>query len=394
MSKSMRTMLCVLFVLCLLCGCKSQDHHAAQNMPTQGKGDSSTAPTKTERTPEQEKLLSVLYNEVPLVDETGKTVYVKDYHIANVIQPIYAVSESYAFLDFDNDGSVEMLANVSSNHGFFLVLHMDDAQVYGYLFSQRSMMEPKTDGTFEGSGGAAESAIFTLKFSGTQYEITELAYHNDLPESKEYRINGASVTEEDYQSFYNQYENKPNVQWIKVETTAWQKSADSVAEKYNVAYKTGENFAIYTDQDEKNYYYIVKDKNGVVIDQGCHNGRGSFDLSNQNGLLVLNYGFGGSSFDKRYYDISGSRVSQFFSSPVAESNSLVAYFVWEDDQIKLIVRDIFDTSIFYKEIIRDFSDFVLKQNYTGEFIENNTKLRLTYPVNNCTELITEEIPLI
>ena len=139
----MRTMLCALFVLCLLCGYKSQDHHAAQNMPTQGKGDSSTAPTKTERTPEQEKLLSVLYNEVPLVDETGKTVYVKDYHIANVIQPIYAVPESYAFLDFDNDGSVEMFANVSSDHGFFLVMHMDDEQVYGYLFSQRSMMEPK-----------------------------------------------------------------------------------------------------------------------------------------------------------------------------------------------------------------------------------------------------------
>ena len=95
MSKFIRISFYVLLILCVLCGCKSQDHHAAQNMPTQGKGDSATTPTKTERTPEQEKLLSVLYNEVPLVDETGKTVYVKDYHIANVIQPIYAEPESY-----------------------------------------------------------------------------------------------------------------------------------------------------------------------------------------------------------------------------------------------------------------------------------------------------------
>ena len=131
-----------------------------------------------------------------------------------------------------------------------------------------------------------------------------------------------------------------------------------------------------------------------MIDRGCHNWRGSFDLSYQNGLLVLDYGFGGSSFNKRYYDIDGRRVSKFYPSPVAESDSLVAYFIWEENQIKLIVQDIFNSTVFYKEISQDFSDFVLKQNYTGEFIENNTKLRLTYPVNNRTELITEEIPLI
>lgn len=394
MSKFMRLMLCILLILCILSSCKSQDHHAAQNMPTKGKEDSATAPTKSENTPEQDKLLSVLYNEVPFVYETGKTVYVKDCNIAGVVQPIYAVPESYAFLDFDNDGSIEMLANVSSDYGYFLVLHIDDEQVYGYTFTQRSMINPKADGTFMGSSGAAESAIFALKFSGNQYLMTELAYQNDLPEIKQYRINGASATEEDYQTFYNEYKNKPDVRWIKVETASWQKSVDNVAEKYCVTYKTGENFTIYTDQDEiPNYYYIVKDKNGVVLDRGCHNGRGSFDLSYQNGLLVLDYGFGGSSFDKRYYDIGGSRVSPFFPSPVAESNSLVAYFVWEDDQIKLIVQDIFDGAVFYKEISRDFSDFVLKQNYTGEFIENNTKLRLTYPVNNRTEPITEEILL-
>jgi len=78
---------------------------------------------------------------------------------------------------------------------------------------------------------------------------------------------------------------------------------------------------------------------------------------------------------------------------VAESDRLVAYFTQEDDQFKLIVRDIFDATTFYQEIIRDFSDFVIKQNYTGEFIENNTKLRVTYPVNNGKDPVTEEIPL-
>lgn len=394
MSKFMRTMLCVLLILCILSGCKSEipleDYLASQK----GNESSATIPAKVENTPEQNKLLSVLYNEVPFVDETGKTVYVKDYNIAGVAQQNYAVPESYAFIDFDNDGSIEMLANVSTDYGFFLVLHMDDEQVYGYKFTLRSMRNPKTDGTFEGSGGAAESAIFTLKFSGNQYEMTELAYHNDLPEIKEYRINGVSATQEDYQTFYNDYVNKPDVQWKTVEAASWQESADNVTEKYSVVYKAGENFVIYTNQEALSYYYIIKDKNGAVIDRGCHDSRGSFDLAHHNGLLILDYGYGGSSFDKRYYDISGSRVSQFFPSPVAESNRLVAYFVWEDNQIKLIVRDIFDATVFSKAITRDFSDFVFKQNYAGDFIENNTKLRLTYPINNSAEPVTEEIPLI
>ena len=99
------------------------------------------------------------------------------------------------------------------------------------------------------------------------------------------------------------------------------------------------------------------------------------------------------SFYKRYYDVDGSRISRFFHRPVAESDRLVAYFIEENGQYKLIVQDIFDATVFYQEIVRNFSDAVVKLNYTGDFIENNTKLRITYPVNNHAESVTEEIPL-
>lgn len=389
MLKFVRTMLSLLLIICMLPGCERQLPVEDQLVTQKGNTTSATISANPEKTPVQNKLLSVLYNEVPFVDETGKTIYIKDY-----VQQIYAVPEGYVFIDFDSDGSQEILVNVSTNYGIFLLFHLDDEQVYGYQITQRSMIDLKTDGTFMGSGGAAESAVLALKFSGNQYELTELAYHNDLPNSEEYRVNGMPVTQEDYQAVYNEFVNKPNAQWTTVDAATWQESADAVAEKYSAVYKHGENFVIYTDQeDNPTYYYVVKDKNGEVIDRGCHNWRGSFDLSYHNGLLVLDYGYGGNSFDKRYYDISGTRVSSFFPSPVAESDRLVAYFEWEDSKIKLVVRDIFDSTVFYKEINRDFSDAVFKQNYVGEFVENNTKLSLTYPVKNSIEAVTEIIPL-
>lgn len=396
MSKFIRIILCVILAFCMLCGCKNQvsiEDTTAQNTATQGSEDSETNPTNTENTPEQNKLLSVLYNEVPFVEESGRYVYMKDYSLSEV-PPVYVVPDKYTFVDFDRDGTDELVAHLQPDFRGYLVFRLCGETVYGYEFGERSMMDMKADGTFTGSGGAGLHIHVSMQFQESGYALTELAYQDESAEYREYRINGKAATQEDYQAFYKAYSDKPDAQWTVVDNTAWQESADSVAKKYSVVYKSGDDFTIYTDQGEiPNYYYIVGDKNSEVIDRGYHNSHGSFDLTHQNGLLVLDYGYGGNSFDKRYYDIERGRISQYFSRPVADNDRLVAYFTQEDNQIKLIVRDIFDATAFYQEIVRDFSDFVIKQNYTGEFIENNTKLRVTYPVNNCAEPITEEISL-
>ncbi len=183
----------------------------------------------------------------------------------------------------------------------------------------------------------------------------------------------------------------------------------SIADKYNVdsdgniwnylstldtPYKSAENYEIYTDDGQTGFYYVVKDKNGTRLDLGYHDSRGSFDLVYENGLLVLDYGYGGNAWDERYYDISASRVSRFFPSPEAVSDKLVAYFVSESNgQIKLIVQDIFDSSAYYKEIVRDFSGDVFKVHFSGEFFDNNAKLKITYPVKDKEGSVTEEILL-
>jgi len=397
MSKFVSIILSILLVFSMFSGCRNQSpgetNTTTQHTDTQGSEGSETNTTNVEYTPEQNKLLSVLYNEVVFVEESGRSVYMKDYSLSEVA-PVYVVPDKYTFVDFDRDGIDELVAHLQPDYRGYLVFHLRGATVYGYEFGERSMIDLKADGTFTQSGGAGRNIHVSMHFKEAGYAKMELAYQNESAEYGEYRISGSAATQEDYQIFYKAYSNKPGAQWITVDTARWQKSVDSISEKYSVAIKTDENYTVYTDKNEiKNYYYIVKDKNGEVLDRGYHDSHGSFDIEYQNGLLALDYGYGGNSFDKRYYDIEGGRISQYLSRPVAESDRLVAYFTQEDDQFKLIVRDIFDATVFYQEIIRDFSNFVVKQNYTGEFIENNTKLRVTYPVNNRKEPVTEEIPL-
>jgi len=395
MSKFASVILSIVLVFSMFSGCRNQspgENNTTQHTDTQGSEDPETNTTDVEYTPEQNKLLSVLYNEVVFVEERGRSVYMKDYSLSEVT-PVYVVPDKYTFVDFDRDGIDELVAHLQP-YGGYVVLHLRGETVFGYEFGERSMMALKADGTFTGSGGSGLHTHVSMHFNQAGYEQMELAYQNESAEYGEYRINGKAATQEDYQAFFKAYSNKPDAKWTAVDTTRWQKIGDSISERYSVVYKTGENFTIYTDQNEiMHFYYYVRNKNGEVIDRGYHDSHGSFDIEYQNGLLALDYGYGAHFFDKRYYDIEGGRISQFFPRPVAESDRLVAYFTQEDDQFKLIVRDIFDATTFYQEIIRDFSDFVIKQNYTGEFIENNTKLRVTYPVNNGKDPVTEEIPL-
>ncbi len=148
----------------------------------------------------------------------------------------------------------------------------------------------------------------------------------------------------------------------------------------NTIYKSDKNYAIYTDGFS--FRYTVNDNNGNLLDMGYHNYRGSFDLYYQGDLLVLDYGYGGNTgASERYYDVEHGRISPFFSSPIALSDTRVAYFVYREQNEKnaLIIQDIFDPSDYYTEIERDFASGPILYTSEATFLDNSTKLQITYP---------------
>lgn len=163
---------------------------------------------------------------------------------------------------------------------------------------------------------------------------------------------------------------------------------------YNTV-KDETNYKVYTDESGLNYYYKVYNNIGECIDSGFHTGEITFECIDN--ILSMKMGFGTYAFICRYYDLSTSRVSRFYTTPLEISGEYIAYFTKktknDENNIILVIQNIFDEKVYYQEIKRDFSSKVLDLYSETEFINNNTQLKISYPINSNDEIIIEVINL-
>lgn len=155
------------------------------------------------------------------------------------------------------------------------------------------------------------------------------------------------------------------------------------------------NYKVYTDKSGLNYFYNVYNNVGECIDSGFHTREIRFEFINN--ILSIKMGFGTYAFICRYYDLSTNRVSRFYPTPLEIGGEYIAYFTNipknDKDNIVLVIQDIFDEKDYYKEIRRDFSPMVLRVYSETEFVNNNTQLKISYPINSSDEIVTEVINL-
>jgi len=175
----------------------------------------------------------------------------------------------------------------------------------------------------------------------------------------------------------------------------------TIKEKYgyldsiDVSIEKGDNYEIFSDIDHTGYKYEVINNDGDIIDENYNGWRYGVSFENKDDLLILHQGLSGSAFRERYYDVSNNRVSRFYFMPVDTSKELVAYFelMGDENTLTLIVQNMFDSSIYYQEITGDFSVLDIRLTKKAEFLENNTKIKLTYWLWQNNEEVTEIIEL-
>ncbi len=154
-------------------------------------------------------ITAVLENREKFVTEEGETCYLNDYQMGD---PVVTNPKGYTFVDFDGDGKQEAVIYISESHGFYLVLHSDNSQVFGHVFSVRALQSLKTDGTFVGSGGAGLHYYHKMHFENNKPVITDEAIDDELAEN--YQINGKTVTKDEMDQFTQKWYQKQDVQWF------------------------------------------------------------------------------------------------------------------------------------------------------------------------------------
>ena len=105
--------------------------------------------------------------------------------------------------------------------------------------------------------------------------------------------------------------------------------------------------------------------------------------------------YGGNIGNEKYYDIKNGRVSKIFECVLANDGDLIAYFSTSSDdsqQSVIVIENIFDPTKLHYEFPRSISETSILQHHTlkAEFIENNTKFKITYQKEDGKE-VTEII---
>ena len=139
---------------------------------------------------------------------------------------------------------------------------------------------------------------------------------------------------------------------------------------------SGTHYVIYEiiDNDEIAYRYEIIGINGDIVKSETTWTYPNIISMFDDAVLSISRGAGTGTFSTQYYDISRDVFSDIFLSPMAEEYGCVVYLDVINDTIKLVVRDIFDKSMLYKEFEIDFSPTANPIDALKhiEFIDKNT----------------------
>ena len=137
------------------------------------------------------------------------------------------------------------------------------------------------------------------------------------------------------------------------------------------------HYKIAEKNEEGEYYYWVLDGNGNIMHMGGEGEIPDFSYLDQD--ILQKHTGGGNVSLYRFFDISKGRSSPIYENPALVEQGKIVYMTLDEDQIKLVVRDIFDETVFYQEYIRDFSPVAAPNSdlISARFI-NEQQLEIVY----------------
>ena len=124
----------------------------------------------------------------------------------------------FALVDMDADGAREILLEEALDgidaYGY-VILHAEGGVIYGYELVYRACLDPKADGTFSYSSGAADNGFGRLAFSGTSHSIIHQTYSEGGP-SITYVVDFAPATESAFMAAIDAQAAKPDAVWYEM----------------------------------------------------------------------------------------------------------------------------------------------------------------------------------
>lgn len=126
----------------------------------------------------------------------------------------YMVTDKYAIIDMDRDGSPEAVVELTDrSNSWYVVLRYHEGNVYGYSFTLRAFLALRADGRYMASSGAAYNSILEMSFDGIRLKEKTLAYSEMDDDEVVYYLADERATEDKFNAIFNDYFNSRQPDW-------------------------------------------------------------------------------------------------------------------------------------------------------------------------------------
>lgn len=113
------------------------------------------------------------------------------------------------YVDLDGQNGKELILDLGTNAGVYLILSHIDGKYYGNMTTTRCFEELQNDGTYRGSGGAGDSYYMRATISTESYTEEYIAeYHDGV-----FTVDGEEV--DDYEGWLSENFSDPAYWWEK-----------------------------------------------------------------------------------------------------------------------------------------------------------------------------------
>ncbi|WP_238917445.1 lysozyme inhibitor LprI family protein [Clostridium sp. YIM B02555] len=199
---------------------------------------------------EIEAYKAVLQNKAEFFStDNNKDVYLNDFLSNEEIYGTVFKLTHFTVLDMDGDGIPEIVLELTVGNyvEFYEVLHYMNNKVIGYIQVLRGFGNLKTDGTVHYSNSAFNNGYRKLNFKTNACEDYILGYHNTDDNNgnpiRTYFIDDKPATEEAYNAFVKEQDEKKDVVWYEfsqenIETKITDSQTKPSTENNNIKQKT------------------------------------------------------------------------------------------------------------------------------------------------------------
>ena len=169
---------------------------------------------------------------------------------------------------------------------------------------------------------------------------------------------------------------------------------DTVAEKQAHILEISNGQCLFEKIGEAEYEITLYDKEYKKVDSMTYSYREPSVEAITESVLEINYSVGSPARYTYYFNMETAEISDTFFNSILFGDKYIAYMAHDDNEITLILIDIFKKEILYQEIRRDFSRFA---DYMGAVISiemiDEQNIQLKYYAGEEMTIMSEIIAL-